>query len=958
MCKYSWIMSESANPGEGHGSGSNFDASNIRQPPLQANEINEDGAWGGGDVGETAATATEVQPMSRDKLFEHQKAVGTMNNIIDNFESMNLDNSDILSNFSKCSSVRSSVYKKEILQRDFQIKDLTRANDYLLREVERLKADREHFENRILNHLGTITSGSSRMFGMQLGSLFHGSQNQPVNSVSVDSSKSFLRQSTLSGFVGSSSRFENDGSKNLSVSGALKSNQCQSSGVFGSFSGCATSGVATAGSTSVTSLAMNTNVSANYSQAGFSKTKTVSSTSTAPTTGVGFTSRSSNINGGLASQTHSDMASNEDRRREIAIQREREKQKSEARNNDSQPMARSNHEGNQHGETSSINPFNTANFGYQGHPSQIIFNSNYGRMGKDYPKFNGDPLKWAVFIANFENQNRQFDIPDVVNLERLERALSGEAWKAVAGLFTLPSNLPLILRRLKDRFGRPEFLIAKVMENINDVRSPREGDYAGLLEFGDFVSNLCSTLLYAGDESYLFDYSLKAQLMSKLPRSVKEQLLASFQNRRMSLKNISEFLESKQLVWNELRQTQANFGRSHVEVLSKRHHRINVHHERGSRSGSSSEEETKKAASKNCLNCERDHAFQKCSKFLALNLTGRWDLVRSKRLCFLCFSPRHMFAECNRKKCEIESCGKSHHKLLHSRKKQEVDQESEKSSEEKSDSDEIHSSAHHSSLETDVYFKIVPVRLHNGETVVETLAFLDGGSSVTLIESSLSDKLGLEGPKKKLLLKWSDDKTLRTEMNSRVVALEISGVAENAKKYRMENVRTTSKLLGLPQQSINSYELKNRHEYLKGIPISSYSSKQPEILIGIQHWNIAAGQQIRGCEGNATGPLAVKTCLGWVVCGPKYSTSASDSPSHVNHFHIALDVNRRRDWKSKSARYFKGWCFDSKLEYKSTVPENFNSRKASKYFRRFEDGVKSVELSGGTIRRAERNLSR
>lgn len=949
-------MSESAKPGEGHGSASNFDSSNAGHPPLATSEIHEARAWGGVDVSQAASS--KALPASQNKFSDHHKAVGTMNNIIDNLACINLDNSDNLSDISKCSSVRSSVYKREISQKDFKIQDLTRSNEYLLREVEKLKAYREHSERNIFNQLGMLTSNSSKMFGMQLGSLFRGSQSQPVNSVSVNSSKNLLRQSTLSGFVGSSSRFENEGSKNSSFPGALKSNQCNTSGAFGSVSNNVISGVTTASSTSVTSFSMNTNVSASYSQAGSSKTKTVSSTSTAPTTGIGFTSRPSNINGGIgfASQSFSNMALNEDRRREIAIQREREQRESVARNNVSQPMAGNIHEGHQSGETSSVNPFNTANFGYQGHPSQIIFNSNYGRTGKDYPKFNGDPLKWAVFIANFENQNRQFDIPDVVNLERLERALGGEAWKAVAGLFTLPSNLPLILKRLKDRFGRPEFLIAKVMENINDVRSPKEGDYAGLLEFGDFVSNLCSTLLYAGDESYLFDYSLKAQLMSKLPRSVKEQLLASYQNRRMSLKNISEFLESKQLVWNELRQTQANFGRSHVELSSKRHHRLNVHHERGSRSGSSSEEETRKTPSKNCLNCGRDHALQKCNKFLALSLTGRWDLVRSKRLCFLCFSPRHMFAECKRKRCEIEGCGKSHHKLLHSQKKQEVDQESEKSSEEKSDSDEVHSSAHHSSLETDVYFKIVPVRLHNGETVVETLAFLDGGSSVTLINKNLSDKLNLEGPKKTLLLKWSDDKTLRTETESRVVSLEISGIAEDAKKYRMENIRTTTKMLGLPQQSINSYELKNKHEYLRGIPISSYSSKQPELLIGIQHWNMAAGQKVRGSEENASGPLAVKTSLGWVVCGPKNSVSVSDSSSHVNHFHIALNSHRGRDLIPRTAKHSKDWFSDSKWECKSVVPENFISRQNSKSFRRSEVGSKSVELTGRTFKRAERNL--
>lgn len=513
-------------------------------------------------------------------------------------------------------------------------------------------------------------------------------------------------------------------------------------------------------------------------------------------------------------------------------------------------------------------------------PTQYFIN-NCNRTGKDYPKFDGDPLKWAVFIANYENQNRQFAIPDVVNLEKLEKALHGEAWKAVAGLFTLPSNLPLIIKRLQDRFGRPEFLIAKLLEKIDEIKSPKEGDYSALLEFSDFVTTLYSTLSYAGDESYLFDYSLKTKLIAKLPRSVKEEMAFKFQARRHSVKDIYEFLEARILIWNELNQIQPKSSKNNIESPTstnrksfKSGYRMNVHQEH-------TKEENKLDNQLNdpskCFKCEGKHVLEKCKQFLDLNVPSRWQFVRdSRRICFICLLGRHKKDKCQASKCQIENCGKRHHKLLHEIKSPSTKQEE----------PIVHSSSYHSQeAELDVYFKIIPVRLYNGESAVETLAFLDGGSSVTLIDHDLSNKLKLEGPDSVLCLKWSDDRTCRTESNSKVVTFEISGVEENAAKFKITSARTTKELLSLPTQTINSYELKKDYKHLKGIPISCYTSQRPGIMIGIRHWKLGVGLNIREGPDTKEEPIAIKTRLGWVVCGPKKRV---EGPKNVANFHYHL----------------------------------------------------------------------
>lgn len=55
------------------------------------------------------------------------------------------------------------------------------------------------------------------------------------------------------------------------------------------------------------------------------------------------------------------------------------------------------------------------------------------------------------------------------------------------------------------------------------------------------------------------------------------------------------------------------------------------------------------------------------------------------------------------------------------------------------------------------YFQVVPVVLLNGEEKVETYAFLDNGSNITMVERSLMDSIRVKGPSQSLKLKWSSD---------------------------------------------------------------------------------------------------------------------------------------------------------------------------------------------------------
>lgn len=64
---------------------------------------------------------------------------------------------------------------------------------------------------------------------------------------------------------------------------------------------------------------------------------------------------------------------------------------------------------------------------------------------------------------------------------------------------------------------------------------------------------------------------------------------------------------------------------------------------------------------------------------------------------------------------------------------------------------EDHAHHHH---EQSILFRTIPIKIHGATRSVNTFAFLDEGSSATLVERSLVEELGIEGPNVPLCL-WS-----------------------------------------------------------------------------------------------------------------------------------------------------------------------------------------------------------
>lgn len=149
------------------------------------------------------------------------------------------------------------------------------------------------------------------------------------------------------------------------------------------------------------------------------------------------------------------------------------------------------------------------------------------------------------------------------------------------------------------------------------------------------------------------------------------------------------------------------------------------------------------------------------------------------------------------------------------------------------------------------------------------------------MEDCLADELNLVGKHQPLHLKWTGN-AHRSENESRVVSVEISGTSNSSKKFTIPIIRTV-KSLSLPIQSLDMKQLTSRFPYLRGYPIQSYEKAIPRVLIGLDNLKLAIPLKV--VEGGEGDPVATKTRLGWIAYGPSVQIGTGESAFVFNSFH-------------------------------------------------------------------------
>ncbi|XP_055623761.1 uncharacterized protein LOC129767164 [Toxorhynchites rutilus septentrionalis] len=476
------------------------------------------------------------------------------------------------------------------------------------------------------------------------------------------------------------------------------------------------------------------------------------------------------------------------------------------------------------------------------HPEQRFTPRQPGSqaVSRELPFFNGTPEEWPLFYSTFMTTTNLCGYTPEENLIRLQKCLKGKAYDAVKCRLMHPANVSGILSTLKMLFGNPEVIVHNLISKIHSTPAPKVDQLDTIIEFSLAVQNLCATIEACQLEEYSYNVALLHELVDKLPSSFKIEWAKYRRNLpRVHLAAFSKWLyELAEIVCPiaslQLGETKpARSSRKNTAFL-------NAHNQETSDDpvGKPRQQVTTERPAKTCVVCKGS-----CSH-LENGRMGSSEGV-----------------------CGKNGCTFKHHQLLHNIQRDGTATSSSNApgttaAKVAQNTSVRECNAHHKSANKGL-FRVAPVVIHDPSKSIKTFAFLDDGSSLTLVDSSLVQELKLQGETIPLCLKWTGNKR-RMENDSMKLDLEISGTGEVQKKYRITGAHTVASL-DLFHQTVDMQKLSDQYPYLQGIPIESYKNVQPRLLIGIDNANLTF--PLKGREGKMHEPIATKTRLGWIIHG-------------------------------------------------------------------------------------------
>ncbi|XP_040174856.1 uncharacterized protein LOC120906844 [Anopheles arabiensis] len=491
--------------------------------------------------------------------------------------------------------------------------------------------------------------------------------------------------------------------------------------------------------------------------------------------------------------------------------------------------------------------------------------------GRKLPAFSGSIKQWPVFYSYYNRSTEACGFTSVENIIRLEEALTGPAREVVESKFTSPDAAPQVMKLLKQLYGRPGLLVKELIEQARQIENPKPERLDQLISFGIAVQKLCDHLTANEMEDHFSNPELLEELVRKLPANRALEWVRFKRNFvKPTLKEFCAFMEELTEDCCELtvpanvealRAPPRNIrGHSflHVSNAVESASRVNTNGQ-----NSHHAQATPSRTSVKCYVCEDPmHRVRQCGVFRAMTVTDRHATVSRLQLCANCLGS-HGTRPCKSTfVCRVVGCGIRHHTLLH---------------QEPSASTSSAQCYAHVEKSTTTLFRIVPVTVYHGQRSIDTYAFLDEGSSLTLVETSLAQQLGLEGVRDPLELCWTGNYCRREESSQRV-QLEISARG-GERRYSIAAAHTINQL-SLPTQSIDTSLILNLN-YFQELPAIQYRNAVPQLLIGLQDVSLMKPLEVRsGQEGQ---PIAVRSLLGWSIYGPKSidgSTAATPFPVH------------------------------------------------------------------------------
>lgn len=488
------------------------------------------------------------------------------------------------------------------------------------------------------------------------------------------------------------------------------------------------------------------------------------------------------------------------------------------------------------------------------------------------PTYDGRAEQWYLFQASFQQSTLACGWSDADNTARLKAALRGPALDHVKHLLEFPHLIGTVMENLSYEFARPRRLLSAA-EDLAKKAPTLKVDLSNVAEYYvavEHVRNIAGLL-----DECLYEPKLIDPLVEHLPVTIAREWLQAIGDEREE-GTLEEFYVFIRKLFRESRR---------LHGMRSPATSTNSGHPPSGRSGRTFTAHEGETNSSCPLGCNEDHSWAACPIFGAMSVDERWNAAREHGRCFNCFG-MHTANSCRlRKACKVPGCFGRHHKMLHRPRSGRSDPSAAPNtapsvtpSSAPIPSPNLVPSTPRTTQEGDAgfagvmasrrkttLFRVVPVQLVNGDRTVDTYAFLDSGSSATLITEKMANQLGLSGPEEPLNLEWLNG---NTNFKSQRVCVNIVVPGQEMQLIRA----STLDKINLPRHTISEELIKS--EELDSLPIEYACDVVPTILIG--QAQAVLTRSLQSVVGKSGLVVASQTALGWVVEG-QYEGEGTDA---------------------------------------------------------------------------------
>ena len=500
-------------------------------------------------------------------------------------------------------------------------------------------------------------------------------------------------------------------------------------------------------------------------------------------------------------------------------------------------------------------------------------------------EFDGDPLDYWAFVNRFKVHIADRITSDDLKLVYLLQHCSKRVYDRIKHYAGGPDKhqcYQMVWRELYDRYGQPHIVGRHCEQRLLELPKVGQYDPEGLENMAILMKRCLASLEEFSGSSTMNTVGFIAMLAEKLPLELRRKWVSEalkIQTKSGSLAGFADFagfvinesVEANSTYYKAIFFSRSSKSDSHgfkqrrthtfattnpIKAFAQTTNQAKVH--RGE------ERSQKEDARISCYSCGQQHKLIDCDAFANKTLQEKRSVVRERRLCYRCLRPGHGIKDCRSKNsCEVESCrSNSHHTLLH------VDLTTTGDSVAPTRNAVLLSGDSRGGHNGGASLDILPVRVSSGNVEVLTYALLDPGSSMSFCEQVLIDELGLKGQG---LTVETFMETLTTKcpepLKSASFSLNVKPLDSDG-EFKICNVVLIDQIPVDPD-SRNVISDCGDFRHLRDVTLPEVEGASVTLLIGNDNYLVQFPLETRVPDNFPTsGPLAIKTPLGWVLKGP------------------------------------------------------------------------------------------